>query len=263
MVGKLPFPANRIDFLDRQAEIERRVECSGQRHAAGGAGADTLLGGDERTRHLRLASPFPRENLCLMIDGRISTYFHERHQTAAAVVAAIAELVRAHSGNYLVFFSSYYFMQQVHEAFVAACPEIDTCKQQRTADPQILAIGDVVGEPMLAHKAEDEGMAVAEQVAGKHGHVNYGVIPGVVYTTPEVASVGATEEQLKDEGRAYKVGKFSFMGNGRAKAVFQGEGFDDFFRQMRDSFAKVMTRKPQASRSKSREVYLLGRNFKV
>ncbi len=89
----------------------------------------------------------------------------------------------------------------------------------------LYAIGDAVSGPMLAHKAEDEGMAVAENVAGKHGHVNYGVIPGVIYTTPEVASVGATEEQLKEQGRAYKVGKFPFMGNARAKAVFQAEGF--------------------------------------
>jgi dihydrolipoamide dehydrogenase len=89
----------------------------------------------------------------------------------------------------------------------------------------LYAIGDAIIGPMLAHKAEDEGMALAEIMAGKHGHVNYGVIPGVVYTTPEVSSVGATEEQLKEQGRAYKVGKFSFMGNGRAKAVFQGEGF--------------------------------------
>ena len=89
----------------------------------------------------------------------------------------------------------------------------------------IYAIGDAIIGPMLAHKAEDEGMALAEILAGKHGHVNYGVIPGVVYTTPEVATVGKTEDQLKAEGRAYKVGKFSFMGNGRAKAVFQGEGF--------------------------------------
>ncbi|PIV73415.1 MAG: dihydrolipoyl dehydrogenase [Rhodobacteraceae bacterium CG17_big_fil_post_rev_8_21_14_2_50_65_11] len=89
----------------------------------------------------------------------------------------------------------------------------------------IHAIGDAITGPMLAHKAEDEGMAVAEVLAGKHGHVNYGVIPGVIYTTPEVASVGKTEEELKEVGRAYKVGKFSFMGNGRAKAVFQGDGF--------------------------------------
>ncbi|SFS97539.1 dihydrolipoamide dehydrogenase [Sulfitobacter marinus] len=89
----------------------------------------------------------------------------------------------------------------------------------------IYAIGDVIEGPMLAHKAEDEGMAVAEVVAGKHGHVNYGVIPGVIYTHPEVANVGATEEQLKEAGRAYKVGKFSFMGNARAKAVFAGDGF--------------------------------------
>ena len=89
----------------------------------------------------------------------------------------------------------------------------------------IYAIGDAVAGPMLAHKAEDEGMAVAEVIAGKHGHVNYDVIPGVIYSTPEVASVGKTEEQLKEAGVAYKVGKFPFMGNARAKAVFQAEGF--------------------------------------
>ncbi len=89
----------------------------------------------------------------------------------------------------------------------------------------IHAIGDCIEGPMLAHKAEDEGMAVAEVIAGRHGHVNYGVIPGVIYTHPEVANVGKTEEQLKEEGRAYKVGKFSFMGNGRAKANFAGDGF--------------------------------------
>jgi dihydrolipoamide dehydrogenase len=89
----------------------------------------------------------------------------------------------------------------------------------------LYAIGDAIAGPMLAHKAEDEGMAVAEVLSGKHGHVNYGVIPGVIYTTPEVANVGLTEEQLKAEGRAYKVGKFPFMGNARAKAVFQAEGF--------------------------------------
>jgi dihydrolipoamide dehydrogenase len=91
--------------------------------------------------------------------------------------------------------------------------------------PGLYAIGDAIAGPMLAHKAEDEGMALAEIMAGKHGHVNYGVIPGVIYTTPEVANVGQTEEQLKAEGRAYKAGKFPFMGNARAKAVFQAEGF--------------------------------------
>ncbi|MCK8464949.1 dihydrolipoyl dehydrogenase [Aliiroseovarius sp. CAU 1755] len=95
----------------------------------------------------------------------------------------------------------------------------------KTSVPGVWAIGDVIEGPMLAHKAEDEGMAAAEAIAGQAGHVNYDVIPGVVYTAPEVASVGKTEEELKKEGRAYKVGKFSFMGNGRAKAVFQGEGF--------------------------------------
>ena len=103
--------------------------------------------------------------------------------------------------------------------------QIKTDDQWRTNVPGIYAIGDAIAGPMLAHKAEDEGMAAAEVIAGKHGHVNYGVIPGVIYTAPEVASVGKTEEALKEEGRAYKVGKFSFMGNARAKAVFQGDGF--------------------------------------
>ncbi len=97
--------------------------------------------------------------------------------------------------------------------------------QWATNVPGVYAIGDVIEGPMLAHKAEDEGMAVAEVLAGKHGHVNYSVIPGVVYTTPEVATVGQTEDALKAEGRKVKVGKFSFMGNGRAKAVGQAEGF--------------------------------------
>ena len=89
----------------------------------------------------------------------------------------------------------------------------------------VYAIGDVTEGPMLAHKAEDEGMAVAEEIAGKGGHVNYAVIPGVIYTTPEVASVGLTEEALKGQNRAYKAGKFPFMGNGRAKANLVTEGF--------------------------------------
>ncbi len=103
--------------------------------------------------------------------------------------------------------------------------QIATDGHWATSVKGIYAIGDVIEGPMLAHKAEDEGMAVAEMLAGQAGHVNYGVIPGVIYTTPEVASVGETEESLKEAGRAFKVGKFSFMGNGRAKAVFQGEGF--------------------------------------
>ena len=102
--------------------------------------------------------------------------------------------------------------------------QIATDSHWATSVPGIYAIGDVIQGPMLAHKAEDEGMAVAEVIAGKHGHVNYGVIPGVVYTTPEVATVGATEDALKAEGRKIKVGKFMFMGNARAKAVHQAEG---------------------------------------
>ena len=89
----------------------------------------------------------------------------------------------------------------------------------------IYAIGDVVAGPMLAHKGEDEGVAVAETIAGQAGHVNYGVIPAVVYTSPEVASVGRTEEELKKAGIAYKVGKFPFTANGRARAMGQTDGF--------------------------------------
>jgi dihydrolipoamide dehydrogenase len=95
----------------------------------------------------------------------------------------------------------------------------------RTNIPGIYAIGDVVRGPMLAHKGEDEGMACAEIIAGKAGHVNYGVIPNVVYTFPEIASVGKNEEELKSQGIAYKVGKFPFMANGRARANRTTEGF--------------------------------------
>jgi dihydrolipoamide dehydrogenase len=89
----------------------------------------------------------------------------------------------------------------------------------------IYAIGDVIAGPMLAHKAEDEGMAVAEILAGQAGHVNYDVIPNVVYTFPEIASVGKTEEELKEAGIAYNTGKFPFTANGRAKANHQTDGF--------------------------------------
>ena len=91
--------------------------------------------------------------------------------------------------------------------------------------PGIHAIGDVIAGPMLAHKAEDEGVALAEILAGQHGHVNYNVIPGVIYTWPEVASVGQTEEQLKEAGVEYNVGKFPFTANGRARALGMTDGF--------------------------------------
>jgi dihydrolipoamide dehydrogenase len=91
--------------------------------------------------------------------------------------------------------------------------------------PGIYAIGDVIAGPMLAHKAEDEGVAVAEILAGQAGHVNYDVIPNVVYTFPEIASVGKSEEELKEAGVAYNTGKFPFTANGRAKANQQTDGF--------------------------------------
>ncbi len=105
---------------------------------------------------------------------------------------------------------------------------VKTNAQWRTNVDGIYAIGDVTDGPMLAHKAEDEGVAVAETIAGQHGHVNYGVIPGVVYTMPEVASVGATEEQLKADGVDYVAGQFPFTANGRARAMNATDGFVKF-----------------------------------
>ncbi len=102
---------------------------------------------------------------------------------------------------------------------------IKTDKNFKTNQDNIYAIGDVISGPMLAHKAEDEGIAVAENIAGQSGHVNYDTIPSVIYTTPEVASIGKTEEQLIEKKMKYKIGKFSFMANSRAKAIDDAEGF--------------------------------------
>ena len=102
---------------------------------------------------------------------------------------------------------------------------IKTDKSFQTNIENIFAIGDVISGPMLAHKAEDEGIAVAENIVGQSGHVNYDTIPGVIYTAPEVASIGKTEEQLKELNVKYKIGKFSFMANSRAKAIDDAEGF--------------------------------------
>ena len=102
---------------------------------------------------------------------------------------------------------------------------VKTDKNFKTNQNNIYAIGDVISGPMLAHKADDEGIAVAENIAGQSGHVNYDTIPGVIYTSPEVASIGKTEEQLKELKINYKIGKFSFMANSRAKAIDDTEGF--------------------------------------
>ena len=98
-------------------------------------------------------------------------------------------------------------------------------KNFQTNIKNIYAIGDVIEGPMLAHKAEEEGIAVAELISGQSGHVNYDTIPGVVYTSPEVASIGKTEEQLKEKGINYKIGKFPFLANSRAKVIDESEGF--------------------------------------
>lgn len=102
---------------------------------------------------------------------------------------------------------------------------IETDEFFETSVEGIYAIGDVIKGPMLAHKAEDEGVILAEMLAGQSGHIDYDLIPGVVYTWPEVANVGKTEEQLKEQGVAYNAGKFPFMANGRARAMNTTEGF--------------------------------------
>ena len=101
----------------------------------------------------------------------------------------------------------------------------DDCK---TNLPGVWAVGDVVRGPMLAHKAEEEGVAVAERIAGQHGHVNFNTVPWVIYTSPEIAWVGQTEQQLKAAGRAYKAGTFPFMANGRARALGDTTGMVKF-----------------------------------
>jgi dihydrolipoamide dehydrogenase len=103
--------------------------------------------------------------------------------------------------------------------------EIAVDDQMRTNLPNVYAIGDVVGGMLLAHKAEDEGMIAAEVIAGKQSHMHYGAIPAVVYTTPEVVGVGLTEEQVKESGRAYKVGRFPYTANARARTAGDAAGF--------------------------------------
>ena len=102
---------------------------------------------------------------------------------------------------------------------------IEVNEKLQTSLKNVYAIGDVIKGPMLAHKAEEEGIAVAEIIAGQAGHVNYDVIPGVIYTSPEVATVGKTEEELKLENKNYKVGKFPFLANSRAKVNNETDGF--------------------------------------
>jgi dihydrolipoamide dehydrogenase len=113
------------------------------------------------------------------------------------------------------------------EAGVALDPRggVKVDDRYATSVPGIYAVGDVIAGPMLAHKAEDEGVAVAEILHGEAGHVNYGVIPSVVYTAPEIASVGRSEEELKEAGIAYRAGKFPFSANGRARAMGRKDGF--------------------------------------
>ncbi len=118
----------------------------------------------------------------------------------------------------------------------------------RTNLPGVWAVGDVVRGPMLAHKAEEEGVAVAERIAGQHGHVNFNTIPWVIYTSPEIAWVGQTEQQLKASGRAYKAGSFPFLANGRARALGDTTGFVKFLADATtDEILGVHIVGPQAS----------------
>ncbi len=118
----------------------------------------------------------------------------------------------------------------------------------KTNLPNVWAVGDVVRGPMLAHKAEEEGVAVAERIAGQHGHVDFDIIPSVIYTSPEIAQVGKTEQQLKAEGRAYKAGQFPFLANGRARALGDTSGFVKFLADAKtDEILGVHIIGPQAS----------------
>ena len=118
----------------------------------------------------------------------------------------------------------------------------------KTNLPNVWAVGDVVRGPMLAHKAEEEGVAVAERIAGQHGHVNFNTIPWVIYTSPEIAWVGKTEQQLKAEGVAYKAGTFPFMANGRARALGDTNGMVKFLADARsDEILGVHIIGPMAS----------------
>ena len=122
----------------------------------------------------------------------------------------------------------------------------DECK---TNLPNVWAIGDVVRGPMLAHKAEEEGVAVAERIAGQHGHVNFNTIPWVIYTSPEIAWVGRTEQQLKADGVAYKAGQFPFLANGRARALGDTTGFVKFLADAKtDEILSVHIIGPMASK---------------
>ena len=112
-----------------------------------------------------------------------------------------------------------------HTYFSKKFGKIEVNDKLQTNIENIFAIGDVIKGPMLAHKAEEEGIAVAEILSGQSGHVNYDVIPGVIYTSPEVATVGKTEEELKKLNISYKIGKFPFMANSRAKVNNETEGF--------------------------------------
>ncbi len=118
----------------------------------------------------------------------------------------------------------------------------------KTNLPNVWAVGDVVRGPMLAHKAEEEGVAVAERIAGQHGHVNFGTVPWVIYTSPEIAWVGRTEQQLKADGVAYKAGSFPFLANGRARALGDTTGFVKFLADATtDEILGVHIIGPQAS----------------
>ena len=123
----------------------------------------------------------------------------------------------------------------------------------RTSLPNVWAIGDVVRGPMLAHKAEEEGVAVAERIAGQHGHVDFNTVPWVIYTSPEIAWVGQTEQQLKAAGRDYKAGSFPFMANGRARALGDTTGFVKFLADAKtDEILGVHIIGPMASRADRR-----------
>ena len=140
-------------------------------------------------------------------------------------------------------------LAEVGVAVDARTGKVAVDDQFRTSVPTISAIGDVIEGPMLAHKAEDEGVAFAEILAGKAGHVDYNTIPSVIYTWPEMASVGITEEQAKERKVEYKVGKFPFAANGRAKAMDESEGIVKIIADAKTTASSASTSSAPAPRT--------------
>ena len=168
----------------------------------------TLFGGDPRTRHLRLASPFPRRNLCLMIDGRISTYYRERHQTVAAVVAAVFELIQTRPGNYLVFFPSYAYLQMVHALFAEAHGEVDTLVQAVQMDEP--ARDAFLAQFRASNAKTLVGFVVMGGIFGEGIDLTGDRLAGAVIVGVGLPGISLEQDLIRDYFEAYHGAGFDF-----------------------------------------------------